>query len=82
MTIVRIICIFSGYTEIFCIDESYRKFKCIRQMLKSCLKTNTMSHFSQINVVFKGQLISERNFGVLKNPKKRIKVLKDFLPSL
>ena len=30
----------------------------------------------------KGQLTSERNFGVFKSPKKRTKVLKDFCPSL
>ena len=31
---------------------------------------------------FKGQLISERNFGVFKSPKKRAKFLNDFCPSI
>ena len=30
----------------------------------------------------KGQFISERNFGAFKSPKKPIKFLKDFCPSL
>ena len=34
------------------------------------------------NLLIKGQLISERNFGVFKSPKKRTKFLKDFCSSL
>ena len=49
--------------------------------LPHLLESNT-HHIKISKFESKSQLLSERNFGVFKSPKKQTKLLKDFCPSL
>ena len=64
------------------VEDGLLKFKVDKETITSphysLCPSGTFLDFSQT----KGQLISDRNFGVNKSPNGRIKFLKDFCPSL